>query len=173
VASAWGVAFYAVRKDDVTWVQHSGGLPGFASNACFDRDSRVGAIVLVNGDADASTMAMSLAARARELANAAAPELTVPAPTPADLRELLGVYAPVDMSFLLRVEWRDGKLTLVEGSGPGESVPIECGSEPGSFVVAPGFRQSGEPVVFQRRADGTVTSMLLGGGSVVRLNPMT
>ena len=171
-SSAWGVAFYAVRKDDVTWVQHSGGLPGFASNACFDRDSRVGAIVLVNGDADASTMAMSLAARARELANAAAPELTVPAPTPADLRGLLGVYAPVDMSFLLRVEWRDGKLTLVEGSGPGESVPIERGSEPGSFVVAPGFRQSGEPVLFQRRADGTVTSMLLGGGSVVRLNPM-
>ena len=35
--SAWGISWYSVRKDDVTWVQHSGGLPGFTSNACFDR----------------------------------------------------------------------------------------------------------------------------------------
>ena len=76
------------------------------------------------------------------------------------------------MSFLLRVEWRDGKLAIVEGSGPGETILIERGREPGSFLVAPGFRQSGEPVVFQRRADGVVTSMLLGGGSVVRLDPV-
>jgi hypothetical protein len=41
------------------------------------------------------------------------------------LRPLLGVHAPADMSFLLRVEWRDGKLTIVEGSGPGETVPLE------------------------------------------------
>ena len=53
-SSAWGITWYSVRKDEVTWVQHSGGLPGFTSNACFDRDSRVGAIVLVNGVADAS-----------------------------------------------------------------------------------------------------------------------
>src|SRR6266700_2981124 len=102
-SSAWGISWYSARKDDVTWVQHSGGLPGFESNACFDRDSRVGAIVLVNGGADAANMAMSLAARARELAAAAAPQLTAPAPTPADLLPLLGVYASVDMSFLLRV----------------------------------------------------------------------
>ncbi len=137
-SSAWGISWYSARKDDVTWVQHSGGLPGFESNACFDRDSRVGAIVLVNGGADAANMAMSLAARARELAAAAAPQLTAPAPTPADLLPLLGVYASVDMSFLLRVEWRDGKLAIVEGSGPGETVPLERGSERASFVVACG-----------------------------------
>ncbi len=70
-SSAWGISWYSARKDDVTWVQHSGGLPGFESNACFDRGSRVGAIVLVNGGADAANMAMSLAAQARELAAAA------------------------------------------------------------------------------------------------------
>src|SRR5215470_14791736 len=172
-SSAWGISWYAVRKDDVTWVQHSGRLPGFESNACFDRASRVGAIVLVNGSADVPSMAMSLAARARELANAAAPRLTAPAPTPTDLRPLLGLYAPPDMSLLLRVEWRDGKLAIVEGSGPGETILVERGSEPESFVVAPGFRQSGEPVAFERRADGAVTSMLLGGGSVVRLDPVS
>jgi CubicO group peptidase (beta-lactamase class C family) len=172
-SSAWGISWYSVRKNDVTWVQHSGGLPGFASNACFDRGSRVGAIVLINGDADAATMAMSLAARARELAAAAAPQLKPPAPTPANLIPLLGVYAPADMSVLIRVEWRDGKLAIVEGSGPAETVPLERGVEPGSFVAAAGFRQSGEPVVFKRRADGAVTSMLIGGGSLVRLDPVS
>ncbi len=76
------------------------------------------------------------------------------------------------MSFLLRVEWRDGKLAIVEGTGPGETVPLERGSEPASFVVALGFRQSGEPVTFQRRADGTVTSMLMSLGSLLRLGPV-
>ena len=31
-SSAWGISWYSARKDDVTWVQHSGGLPGFVSN---------------------------------------------------------------------------------------------------------------------------------------------
>jgi hypothetical protein len=172
-STAWGISWYSVRKDAVTWVQHSGGLPGYQSNVCFDRGSRVGAIALVNGGADAAPLAMSLAAQARELANAAAPELTAPAPTPADLLPLLGVYAPPDMSFLVRVEWRDGKLAIVEGSGPGETVPLDNAAEPGSFVAAPGFRQSGEPVSFQRRTDGAVTSMLIGGGSLVRLDPVS
>jgi CubicO group peptidase (beta-lactamase class C family) len=33
---AWAIGWEAIRRDDVMWVQHSGGLPGFASNACFD-----------------------------------------------------------------------------------------------------------------------------------------
>ncbi|HSR85438.1 MAG TPA: serine hydrolase domain-containing protein [Streptosporangiaceae bacterium] len=171
-SNAWGVSWYSVRKDDVTWVQHSGGLPGFTSNACFDRSTRVGAIVLVNGLADASGLAMALGAQARELAEAAPPRLAAPTPMPADLQPLLGLYAPADMSFLLRIEWRDGKLSAVDGSGPGEIMPLERDSEAGSFVVAPGFRQSGEPLVFQRRSDGAVTSLLMGGGSLVRLDPV-
>jgi CubicO group peptidase (beta-lactamase class C family) len=172
-SSAWGVSWYAVRKEDVTWVQHSGGLPGFAANACFDRATGVGAIVLVNGAADASDLAMALGGQARELAQAAPPRLAGAARMPAELGPLLGLYAPADMSFLLRIEWRDGKLAVVEGEGPGEIMPLEQGREPGGFVVAPGFRQSGEPLVFQRRADGAVTSMLIGGGSLVRLDPVT
>jgi CubicO group peptidase (beta-lactamase class C family) len=172
-SSAWGITWYSVRKDDVTWVQHSGGLPGFTSNACFDRASKVGAIVLVNGSADASGLAMTLAAAGRGLAGSAAPEVRVPAPTPADLVPLLGLYAPADMSFLVRVEWRDGKLTLVDVAEQGEKVPVERGSQPGSFVVAPGYRQSGEPVEFRRRPDGAVVSLLFGGGSLLRLDPVS
>jgi CubicO group peptidase (beta-lactamase class C family) len=170
---AWGVSWYSVRNDDVTWVQHSGGLPGYTSNACFDRQTLVGAIVLVNGEADAATLAMALGAQARELAEAAPAGLEAPGPMPADLQPLLGLYAPADMSFLVRIEWRDGKLAVVAGDGPGEIMPVERGTEASSFVVAPGFRQSGEPLVFRRREDGAVTSMLMGGGSLVRLDPVT
>ena len=169
-STAWGVSWYAVRKDDVTWIQHSGGLPGWVSNACFDRTSRVGAIVLVNGSADAPALAMALGAKARELAQAATPLLVPPPPTPVDMRPLLGLYAPADMSELIRVEWRDGKLVIVQGD---DTVPLEPGRETGSFVVAPGFRPSGEPLVFRRRPDGTVTGMLTGAGTLVRLDPVT
>lgn len=170
--SAWGISWYAVRKDDVTWVQHSGGLHGFISNACFDRASKVGAIVLLNGEADASALAMTLGAQARELVEAAPPKLAAPRPTPAELRPLLGLYAPPDVSALYRIEWRDGKLTLVEGDGAGQCMPLERGGDDGSFVIAPGFRQSGEPLFFERRADGTVTSIRMRIGSLVRLDPV-
>jgi D-alanyl-D-alanine carboxypeptidase len=169
-STAWGITWYSVRKDNVTWVQHSGGLPGFTSNACFDRSSRVGAIVLVNGEADASALAMSLAAAGRALAEAAVPEVRRPVPTPPDVAALLGFYAPPDMSFLVKIEWRDGKLTLVDTSEPGEKVPLDRAAEPGSFVVAPGYRQSGEPVTFGRQADGTVDSLAFGGGTLARLD---
>src|SRR5262252_8239318 len=132
-STAWGVSWYSVRKDDVTWVQHSGGLPGFQSNACFDRATRVGAIALVNGGADAAELSMALGAEARELAKAARPQLPAPTATPAELAPLLGIYAPADMSFLVRIEWRDGKLTLVEGDGPGEIMPLERDSGADSF----------------------------------------
>ncbi len=171
-SSAWGITWYSVRKDGVTWVQHSGGLPGFTSNACFDRASRVGAIVLLNGSADASGLAMSLAAAGRGLAAAAAPAVRRPAPTPPEVTALLGYYAPADMSFVVKVEWRDGKITLIDVSEPAEKIPLEVAAEPGTYVAAPGYRVSGEPVVFNRRPDGTVESVNLGGGSLVRLDPV-
>ena len=74
--------------------------------------------MLVNGVADASALAMSLAAAGRGLAAAAAPQPRPPAATPADLVPLLGVYAPPDMSFLVRLEWRDGQLTMIDTSSP-------------------------------------------------------
>ena len=76
------------------------------------------------------------------------------------------------MSFLVKVEWRDGKLTLIDTSMPDEKVPLDRAAEPGSFVAAPGYRQSGEPVEFGRRPDGAVESLAFGGGSLVRLDPV-
>ena len=171
-SSAWGISWYAVRTDGVTWVQHSGGLPGFTSNACFDRSTRVGAIVLLNGVADASALAMSLAAAGRDLVEAAAPKLRPPTPTPTDLTPLLGIYASPDLSVLVRLEWRDGELTMIDATDPSDKVVIKRAAGSGSFVVAPGVRQSGETVEFRRLPDGAIASLAVGGACLVRLGPL-
>ena len=68
-SSAWGISWFAVRKGDVIWIQHSGGLPGHRTNVCFDPKSGVGAIALINGaDGDPGALAMGLAGIAREAA---------------------------------------------------------------------------------------------------------
>ena len=58
---AWGIGWYAVRRESGIWVQHSGGLHGFTSNVCFDPKQKVGAIVLVNGDSSPAGICMDLA----------------------------------------------------------------------------------------------------------------
>jgi hypothetical protein len=85
---------------------------------------------------------------------------------------LLGYYAPPDMSFVARLEWGDGKPTLVDTSGQEEKVLFDRAAEPGNFIVAPGSRdESGEPVQIRRRPDGKVVSLQVGAIALVRLDP--
>jgi CubicO group peptidase (beta-lactamase class C family) len=167
---AWGITWYAVRREDVTWVQHSGGLHGFALNACFDRDSKVGAIALVNGIADTAALSMDLAAAGRRLALARAPEIRSPQPMPPEFAGLLGLYASAAMTETLRVEWRDGKLAALYPDDPGQAMPLQRSGEPDTFTGGPGFRDSGETVRFHRR-DGRVTSVFFGSATLLRLRP--
>ena len=170
---AWGITWYAVRKDDVTWVQHSGGLHGFTSNACFDREHKVGAIVLLNGVADAAALNMELAGIGRRLVRESAPDLTAPTPTPADYKPLLGLYAPDSMDEMYRVEWRDGKLVVYVPGEPAQIMPLEPGDEPDTFVAGLGFRPSGETVRFRRLPSGRVASVFVGGATLHRLDPVS
>lgn len=156
--SAWGISWFAVRKDDVIWIQHSGGLPGHRTNVCFDPKSGVGAIALINGgDGDPATLAMALAGSAREVALARAPELMPLPATPERYRPLLGAYRGGDIFAVL--EWRDGKLTFVSPD-LGQLTLLATGDED-SFVVGPGYRQSGETATFERLPDGRVASVYL------------
>jgi len=66
--SAWGISWSANRHDHVTWIQHSGALPGFTSTVCFDPRTQVGAIVLINGTSRNVELAAELASVARRLA---------------------------------------------------------------------------------------------------------
>lgn len=168
---AWCIAWYAVRKDDVIWIQHSGALHGFRSNACFDPTHKVGAVALINGVGDASTLAMELAGIARDTVIAAPPVLEPPATMPDAYRSLLGLYFAGDIGIVARVEWRDGKLTFVV---PGDPVmgTLSPTSDPNVFLIDPGVRQSGECAIFNRLSDGRVVSVFFAAGTFVRLDPV-
>ncbi len=168
--SAFGISWYGVRKDDVIWIQHSGGLHGFITNACFDRKSRVGAIVLLNGIANAHDLAMDLAGAGRRLVQASPPAIVPPPAAPEQLRSLLGLYAPADMTEIVRLEWRDGKLIFLSAEDLTWRPELEATDSPDTFMVGPGFRQSGERVQFRRLPDGRVTSFVAGGGTMLRLD---
>jgi CubicO group peptidase (beta-lactamase class C family) len=169
---AWCISWYAVRRDDVVWVQHSGGLHGFITNVCFDPRERVGAIALVNGLGDASDLAMELAAHARKAVRAAPAPIDPPAPIPAAWRELLGLYADPEFVMFVRLEWRDGKLTFVESESPNWRPTLTPSSQPDVFIVEPGVREAGEPCTFDRRADGRIRSVMLGSAVLRRLDPV-
>jgi CubicO group peptidase (beta-lactamase class C family) len=169
--SAFGLGWYGVRQDGVTWVQHGGSLFGFRSTVCFDPRHRVGAVVLLNGMGRAATLAMSLGALARTAVVEAAPTVAAPAPMPAEYADLLGIYADAVIGGeLLRLEWRDGKLTVVDPAEEEFRPTLRPTGEPDTFVVEPGYRWSGETVRFLRAEDGRVRAASLPGQVVPRFD---
>jgi CubicO group peptidase (beta-lactamase class C family) len=169
---AWGISWYAARKEGVTWVQHSGGLHGFTSNACFDREHKVGAVVLLNGEAEAPALAMELAAIGRRLAQAAPPKLALPQAAPEEYKPLLGLYCFPGSAELRQLEWRDGKLAVLNPADRAESMPLLPAGDRDTFVVGPGFRDSGETVRFSRQATGQIASVYIGSSTLLRLDPV-
>jgi D-alanyl-D-alanine carboxypeptidase len=169
---AWGIGWYAMRRDDGVWVQHSGGIHGFTTNVCFDPKEGVGAIALLNGWSDPEELSMDLATIARDAVRAAPNQFEAPAPLPAEWRDLLGLYADRDYVQVMRLEWRDGKLTFVDSEFPDEKRMLEPTGEADAFVIERGVRESGEPCVFTRRADGRIRSVMLGPATMLRLDPV-
>jgi CubicO group peptidase (beta-lactamase class C family) len=171
---AWCISWYATRRGDVIWLQHSGGLPGFVTNVCFRSGDRpVGAIVLLNGGLDADELSMTLATMALEAATEAVEPAEPPAPTPEAYRDLLGLYGDAgDEPILFRLEWRDGALTFVDPDEPDWRPTLVPTDAPDRFIVEAGVRESGEPVVFRRRGDGRVASVTIGPFSLSRFDPV-
>lgn len=167
---AWGIAWYAVRKDGVTWVQHSGGFKGFETNICFDPKERVGAIALLNGIGDPDDLAMELGSRARVAVLGAAPVIEPPAPTPEAYRPLLGLYLSEEFGEVLHVEWSDAKLRIVDPERPSRWPALSPTEDPNVFVADPGGRTSGEPVIFNRTPDGRVSSVFIAAATWLRLD---
>ena len=120
---AWGISWCATRREDVTWIGHSGGIPGFTSTICFDPVSQVGAVVLVNGTSGVASVGLELAALARSQQPSAAG--APPAPVPEAYRPLLGIYARASLGgWLQRLEWRGGQLTFTVAEAPGWRVVL-------------------------------------------------
>ena len=169
---AWCIGWYAHRKDDVIWVRHGGGLPGFITDVCFERTAKVGAIALLNGDGPASELAIQLGAIALEAARRAPNPAEPPGAMPRAYRDLLGLYAAPADGLLRRVEWRDGELALIDPDAPTWRPILEPDGHPDRFVVSAGWRESGEPVVFERRLDGRVYRVVVGPESLARFDPV-
>lgn len=151
-----GLAWYSIRSEDGTeWVGHAGGWECFITRTLFSVKDGVGAIVLLNGIGDVDKAALRIAElwaralRARPPADrAAAP----PAPPPDEVAALLGTYEDGDgYGALVRVEWRDGSLALVDE----EAVVygLESAGDPLVRTVR-GGRWSGEAARFLRAAPG-------------------
>ena len=167
--SAFGLGWYGVRKDDVVWIQHGGGLLGFRSMVCFEPQEGVGAIVLINGMGRAGAIAMALGDIARAAVLEAEPVVVVPAALPSAYADLLGLYAEAEVfGELVRVEWRDATLAVTAPDEP--TIELRPTEDPDVFDVAPGNRASGEPARFERAADGRVRRFWIGGGSYGRLH---
>ena len=169
---AWCIGWYALRRDRTVWILHTGGLHGFSSAVCFRPKERVGAIVLINGIGDAAALAMDLGGIALEAVKAIAPRVEPAAPTPGTLRDLIGLYVGKEPGVLLRVEWRDGKLTVIDPDDPEWRPTLAPTDERDVFLIEPGVRQSGERAVFRRLGDGRVASLFLAAGTYQRLDPV-
>ena len=169
---AWAIGWYAVRREDVIWRMHSGGHYGFITNACFDPEQKVGAIALLNGFANATQLAMELGSIAREAVTSAAPKIEPAAPLPDAFRPLIGLYAAEHFGSIVRLEWRDGKLTFVDPDDPTWTPTLVATEDEDVFRIEPGFRESGELVRFTRRKDGRVTSVVAAVATMRRLEPL-
>ena len=169
---AWCIGWYAQRKGETVWLQHSGGLPGFITNACFRAKERIGAIALLNGSAEASTLAMELGALALEAVRGAVTPLELPDAMPEAYAQLLGIYGEPTEAMLTRLEWRDGKLTLLEPAEPDFKLIFLPTDDPLRFTVDWFQRESGEPVEFHRDGDGRVTGVTIGPYSLQRFEPI-
>jgi len=167
--AAFGLGWYGVRKDDVVWVQHGGSLLGFRSSVCFDPKERVGAVVLINGMGIPGALAMSLGGLARAAVLESEPVIVPPQSMPAAYADLLGVYADTGVfAEMVRIEWRDGALALVDPDAP--TIELHPTDVPDVFRVQPGVRASGEPARFERGEDGRVRRFRIGGGAYSRLH---
>ena len=158
---AQGLAWYCTRTLSGVVVGHTGGTFGFKSRLVFHPGARIAAIVLANGEGPAGSLALELLEAAIDEVGVEGPrEPLLPVPPPEAFRELLGLYAWEDLSEPARVEWRDGRLSIVWS--PDEVHTIDPTGDPLTFVVVDG-PEAGEPCTFRRGPDGRIIGLRVAG----------
>ncbi len=167
--NAWGISWRTNRQDGVSWIQHTGGLPGFTTIVSFDPGQQVGVIVLHNGTSFTAEIAHELAVTARRLAGPAPSAAATP--VPAQYRPLLGLYGRSGLGGgVLSLQWRAGKLAFLIPEIPSWQLVLEATSNPDVFIAGPGSDFSGENMIFRRDDGGRVISVLVVQGTCQRLD---
>jgi len=94
------------------------------------------------------------------------------AKTPRAYLPLLGVYARPGLGgWLIRLEWRDGKLTFTTPESAAWQVTLSPTSSPDMFSIASGAELAGEHVHFQHLPGGQIRSVHLMDTTWQRLEP--
>jgi hypothetical protein len=170
---AQALAWQVRRRGKEVVVGHSGGTFGFSSCVAFSSREPVGVVVLSNGTAPASALALDLLGHALEAVRSIRPgAAALPAPVPERYRALLGLYAWEDAGAWVRVEWRDGRLVLVwsEEEENLQTQVLEPTDDPLRFTVR-GGREAGEACVFRPASGGSIVGLTVRGWPLARLLP--
>jgi hypothetical protein len=70
------------------------------------------------------------------------------------------------------VEWRDGKLTVVDDSNDKWRPILTPTANADEFLIEPGVGESGEHASLRRLPDGRVASLFLAAATYQRLDPV-
>src|SRR3954451_2588668 len=114
---------------------------------------------------------MALAEKAREAILATPRPIEPPVPLPSQWRDLLGLYDDPALPTPMRLEWRDGRLTVIDAWGD-TAARLTATDRPDVFLIDPHVRDAGERCEFGRTADGRVATMRLGPQLLRRLAPV-
>lgn len=163
-----GLGWYAQKGPDGTsWVGHGGAWLGFLTSIVFSPPDDVGAVVLLNGVGDPDKLALEVATVAAEpLRLRRAERERPPAAPPAAVARFLGEYEDLDFADRVRVEWRDGRVTLIGSKG--ESYRMEPTDDPLVWQVRDG-RWAGEAALFLLDERGEVEGANFAGNPMWRL----
>jgi hypothetical protein len=115
---------------------------------------------------------MELGGIARDAVTSAAPAITPPKRLPAKWRPLLGLYLTPHWGSVIRIEWRDDKLTILDPDDPTWTPTLAPTDEADVFRIEPGYRESGELVRFRRDDRGRVVSVVVAVATMERLEPL-
>jgi CubicO group peptidase (beta-lactamase class C family) len=155
---AWGVGLMLARKDDRIYCGHDGGMPGYVANVLVNREERLGAAVLVNGEnVDPAELSLALIDKTRErFPPETQPWAPQPGP-PAELASALGRWWSEGTEFVFR--WHDGRLETRAAEAPAWQ-PWTRFEPLGDDRFRTAFgREHGELLRLVRGADGAVIRM--------------
>ena len=157
--SAWGLGLQLIRHEGVTWIGHTGGLPGAITGFFTDPESQTTGAVLMNNTAakDPAATAVKLGAYAVQHDPVPISPWVPGTSEPEDLKPLVGQWFSEGNGFTFSI--RDGHLEARVDRAPTGTPPSVF--EPtgrDAYVTASG-REQGEPLIVHRNADGTVRQM--------------
>ncbi len=167
--TGYTLGWRADRRGENIYHHHSGGIHGFLTKLTFNKQHRVGTIVLTNANPNMAfetigyELLEAIIPAIRAAAEATHP-LSKPVPTPEKYRRFVGRYEDPQMGGVVWMVSRRGELMILNpGSATVPPAPDQLlvpTDDPLVFKLDAG-RPAGEPLVFRVDNDGRVVGLLM------------